>query len=230
MSVVVVSNAASNFPQTGAGRTLSDMLTDIAIAAGGENDPDRRTRALTALRRAIRVYNEVRWKFNRVSEDYTLVAATSSYALPADFADPQRLVMLDSSNGLVGVGPLIYVDWTDWLDGDGSDTGEGNPPSFYTINNEHEAGTLFIKPKPKSDVATSAYPKMRLYYYRRIVMPTGDSEKINIPVEIEGGVEDLAVAYYVGYIEGAPASVQPVAMALRHKEELEQRYRKYPDK
>lgn len=229
MSVVVVGSAASNFPQTGEGRTRIRLVTDIAIASGGENDSDRQARALVALNRSLRTYNEVFWKCNRVSTDITFSASDFDYALPADFAAPIRVALLNTDGKLAGTGSLIYVDYPDWLDGDGDRTQTGDPPSYYTINNEHETGLIEFSPVPTANVATSNYPTARLFYYRRIVLPTSDDAKVNIPVELEGGVEGLAIAYYMGYIEGLPASVQPVAMELRHKEELEQRFRVYPE-
>jgi hypothetical protein len=69
-----------------------------------------------------------------------------------------------------------------------------------------------------------------LHYFRRIILPGDDGTKVNIPMELEGGVEDLATAYYIGYVEGAGRDTQPIATALRHKMELEQRFRKWPDR
>lgn len=230
MSVAIVASAATNFPQTATGRKRSQLLTDIATAAGGENDSDRLARALVALNRALRVYNEVLWKSNRVSTDITFVASDFDYSLPADFAAPSRAVLLDTNGKLGGLEPLCYVDYPIFLDFVGDETTKTDPPCYYSINNEHETGLVVFWPTPSTAVTTSTYPKVRLHYYRRIVLPTDDETKVNIPQELEGGVEDLAVAYYIGYVEGAGRDTQPIATALRHKMELEQRFRKWADR
>lgn len=230
MSVAIVASPASNFPQTLTGRTRSALLTDIATAAGGENDSDRLARALVALNRALRVYNEVLWKCNRLSTDITLVASDFDYSLPADFAAPQRASSLNTAGKLAGLGSIVYCDYTDFLDQVNDNTQVGDPPTIYTINNEHETGLVLFWPTPTANVTTSAYPKVRLHYFRRIILPGDDGTKVNIPMELEGGVEDLATAYYIGYVEGAGRDTQPIATALRHKMELEQRFRKWPDR
>lgn len=227
MSVTVIPSAASNFPQTGTGRTRAQLLTDIATAAGGENDSDRLTRALVALRRAVRVYNVVLWKPCKTSQDITLAAADRDYALASDFAVPARAVLLDSNGKEAGVDPLELWDYSDWLEWYGDETVTSDPPTMLMFNNPHNDGIAYVYPMPLAPT-TATYRKVRLYYYRRIVIPTGDNEVINIPQELEGGIEDLSIGYYLGYVEGVPTAAQPIQMALLHKErELEPRFRAF---
>lgn len=71
MGIVITPRAAS-YPQTGYNRTRADLVKDILVKVGGEGSDIMQERAARALNAAIRFFNSVAWKFNRVTDDIYL--------------------------------------------------------------------------------------------------------------------------------------------------------------
>lgn len=63
---------SASFPQTGANRTRAEATEELASYVGGETRGDMLVRAGASWDAAVRKFNEVPWKFNRVSQDLLL--------------------------------------------------------------------------------------------------------------------------------------------------------------
>lgn len=227
MATGVIATTATNYPQTGSGRTWGQFITDVARRVGGENDPGRYGTIRACCEAAVRGYNVVLWKFNQTTEDLTLVAATDSYALNVYHAAPVRAYMLDGTSRNTNQ-EVQWVDYARWIDVDLVDSrSAGDPPLYYTSLNHHKLGTVIFRPVP-SLPATSGYPTVRVVYLTRVEIPGTDETKLNVPVEVEHGIERLAIAEALETVRGTGQGARAMGEAVFIKTELEQRYRAFP--
>jgi len=217
------SAASAGFPQTGKNRTVSDLIDEIAEFTGGQDRPDVQSQARRALFEAIRAFNAWAWVFNRVSEDITLVAATSEYTLSSNWRSPLVAQLVDSSGYT-----REHVEWIPyrvWMTELPDQSSTGSTPLYYTARNIHETGLVTVDPLPAS---TLTYPTLRLVYHRRILCPS-DSNVINVPTEVEQAIFDEAVWRFLRKKKTFKEARDAKQSALLSKSEIQFEYRDFED-
>lgn len=222
MSDVVVVELGG-FPQTGSNRQRHLALAELAEYVGGVGRPEVLARAGRAWDAAVREFNTVSWRFNRVSQSITLVPGTKTYTLSTDFRGPYRACMLDS-NG-VEKWQLEWMTYECWLDIYSSGTSGGSSlPDYYTAFNSHNAGLVRFEPWP---TGTLTYPTAQLNYFRRIALATGSDDVLNVPMEVDEAVFQLAAAMLLERTKGSDSddarNMRGQAKALRMECQLEHR-------
>lgn len=131
---------------------------------------------LRGVNRALRaVAAERDWPWLQASTSLAVVAATVTYALPADYVRTRRLVNDD------GV-PLERADARQLEDEFGEETGD---PSWFAVDGE----LLVLRP-----IATRALTYAHFYVRREKVL-VGDGETPYLPTEWQDAVVQLAEAY-----------------------------------
>lgn len=178
--------SSSAYPQSGSNRTYNEACNELVQYFGGDNDPDLIGRAGSSYNAAIRAYNDVNWRFNRMQQTITLVASTSSYTLADDFKAPLRAVVLDSNSKEVCA--VQNVPYQNRIDYDADTVQTVSVPEWYELRTPHQAGTIVFWP-PLG--ATLTYPTVRLDYFRWILTVTGDS-RLNVPRDFEQAVFEWA--------------------------------------
>lgn len=224
MGNINIVGTSASLPQTGSGRTRAQITKEIAEHLGGGSQPETQAVAGRCLDDAVRYFNTWPWKFNRVTQDITLVAADFDYSLNSNFRSPWTAMLLDS-NGKTRE-RVRWIPYTEWTRKYPDQSSTGGKPDFYTALNVHETGLILIDPVP---AATITYPTLRLIYHRRIVLPTGDSVKLNVPVEIENAIFSEAVARYVAKRKTFREARDERLIARADRIDLEHEYRDFPD-
>lgn len=197
MSDVVVVTV-SGFPQTSANRTRANATTELAEYAGGSDRPEVQARAGRCWDAAVREFNTVAWRFNRVTQDITLVPGTKTYTLATDFRTPLRGQLLDS--GGLSVYVLGWIPYELWQQYYFAQTNGTSLPTLYTAFNVHNQGLVRFEPFP---TGTLTYPTAQLSYIRRVALATGNDDRLNIPMEVDEAVFQLAAAMLNERTKGA---------------------------
>lgn len=191
-----------SFPQTSNNRTLETLAREIADHDAGGNSQVRRDRAKESIRDAVREFNDVMWVFCRVTTDITLAAtsdgALAEFDLPTNFRTPLRAVFLDTLDREVESLPWVPVE--EKLKGWPQEQSTTNKPQVYMAFNVHTQGKVRYWPRL---IGTFTWPKVRHYYFRRIVHPTGPDDVLNVPEEVENAIFMLAVAKFLAKQIGA---------------------------
>lgn len=188
--------AGASFPQKASNRTLEVLAREIADHDAGGNSQVRRDRAKESLRDSVREFNDVMWKFCRVVTDITLAAtadgALAEFDLPSNFRTPLRAVFLDENDNETRALPYVPVE--EKVHGWPSEQSVSNVPWVYMAFNVHIEGKVRYYPRL---IGTFTWPKVRHYYFRRIVHPTGPDDVLNVPEEVENAIFILAVAKFL---------------------------------
>jgi len=219
---------AANFPQSGGNRTRLAALTEIASFYGGESRPQIVTRAGAAWESAIREYNSWLWTFNRVTMDITLSspspAGSDTYDLATDFAAPNRAKLVDSNSKERD--SLWWVPFEEWLVYFPDRSTPSSRPVAYTAQNVHETGKVIIAPPAGTSLQ---WPTLRLYYFRRIVIPSGEENRLNVPLEVDEGIFQLAQAKMTHKQKSFQEAANEYERAGAYRLGLEHRFRSFPD-
>lgn len=147
---------------------MPDDEEGLAVAGDGIND-------------AIRELNLERWYWALVSQDLTLAADDSDYTLNTAFSMPRAAELLDSSSNPVR--RMAFMDWkTFTMSYPKRDT--SGSPEVYTIRNVHDDGLVQLSAPPSSSFVSS-YPTLRVHYYKRIAILSGNADEIDVPSEVE---------------------------------------------
>lgn len=229
MPVWVITPTATTTTVSSANRTRARAVEELCYYVGGDDDADAKTRAGTAWDRAVRDFNAVYWKFNRLSQDYILPTDFNSSGeadLPTGFRGAIRLMLLDS-NGK-SVEQIEYRDWRIWTITDPYQVVPGNLVNYYTSRNPHADQTFIVDPIPDS-TATFTYPTLRLFYSKRIELATADDATLDVPVEVDEAIFALALAKFVKMMKGARESAEYERDASYQRSEMEREWRDYPD-
>jgi hypothetical protein len=217
----------AGFPQSGNNRTRAEIISEIASFYGGEDRPTIRLRAAKSWESAIREYNTWLWRFNRVTVDIPLAspspANSDTYDLPTDFGEPNRAKLVNADGH-----EEDYVNWVpfeEWLVFFPDRTSPSSLPLFYTAQNIHQTGKVTIYPR----VSTPQWPTLRLYYFRRILIPAGDSERLNVPLEVDEGILQLGQAKMTHKQKSFAEAAEEYDRAVSYRIGLEHRFRDFPD-
>ncbi len=210
----------SAFPQVADNRTLGEAKLELAQYSGGGARDDILSRAGTSYLRAVREFNDIKWKFNRMVDDITLVADEPDYDLENDFKSPMRAIMVDSDSKTRDT--VMWVPHEEWIYHLPDQSTTGSMPIYYTVRNAHQTGIVTVDPIPATELT---WPIMRIHYHRRIVLPVADIEKVNAPVEVEEAIFSRAVALFLAMVrnhrEAGEANVE--AAIRRSRVEIEHR-------
>lgn len=219
-----VASITPTWNQTTDNRTRSEAIEEIADYTGGGNRAVIQARALTAWKGAVREYNTVLWKFNRMIDDITLANNTQDYNLNSDFHMPLRAVLMESGN--IERQSVRWVKFEEWTFFCADNKGTGGAPDYYTARNSHETGLVSVYPKVASPIT---YPTLRVHYFRRIAIPPDAGSRINCPMEVDEGIFQLAVAKHVAKEKGPSKAVEFYALAETIRARVEQQWRDWPD-
>jgi len=222
MSLVFITPPA-DFPQQNTNRTCGNILTDLLQFTGGTEDADAQEKAKLALQMAVREYNGILWNFNRVTQDITLTAETD-FTLAAAFRAPLAATLLDSSNE--NTWTLSWLPWEEFIFQAWDRRGTGSMPLVYTARNVHETGVVTVWPKLTTPLT---WPTMRMEYFRRILIPSGVGDTLNVPEEIEEGIVQRALAILIAMTRTYREARDQLQIAAAIKETLKMEYRGYPD-
>lgn len=179
---VVVSGSASPTP---AAVSYSTLKTKVARYVLESNATTALSVAGDCIRDAVMELNTRRWKWAIVYQDVTLVAGTAAYDLAAPFKAPRKAELINSNSKAVGY--LKYMDPFTFLREFPDRTNSGDPYQ-YTVDNAHEYGQVILSCSPSAAFVAS-YPTLRLWFYRRVQVQSGDSDVLDIPAEVESFVE-----------------------------------------
>lgn len=146
--------------------------------------------------------------------------------LEAEFRNPRAANLLDAN------GHECYaVDYLPWevfqrLLGDDRST-PSNVLEYYTVRNAHETGLVIWYPRI---LRPAAYAELRIVYHRRIALATGDTDRLNVPVEVDEAIFQLAVAHHIakskGFIEASASKKRAGEIRLL----VERDWRDFPPK
>lgn len=216
----------SGFPQSGGNRARADALTELLAYLSLGGDVDARTRAGLAHSAAVREFNSSLWKFNRQVVDVTFddLATTGEYDLPSDFKRPERAMLLDAA-GKERV-PLSFFPYEEKVVFLTDETNPGPQPRLYTGFNIHRAGRVRYHPVP---LGALVYPKARHVYFSEIILSTADGDRLNVPLEVDEAIFQLALAKFVHMQRGSRAAAGEYALAISQRTWVEKLYRGWPD-
>jgi len=195
----VVGSTASNFPQTSNNDTVDAIVDEIADYEGAKTRTAMQNKARACLRRTTREFNRMNWSFNRVTTDIDLendeVSGTvGEYAIPADFKVGLRSQMVDSNSKTRET--VEWVEWRDWARYVPDQSTTGSMPLAYTARNIHQVGRIIVDPPPATVLT---YPTMRMFYFRRIIMPAGN-EVFNVPEEFQEAIVQRAIYHFISKV------------------------------
>lgn len=225
MSTVVVTTAS--FPASGSNRARNAVISELTEWTGGGNRTEMQVRAGRAWDSAVRQFNAIAWRFNRMQDDITLssTSGTTDYTLNTDFRSPLKAMLLDSSSRLVE-GPLIWMPYGQWVASWPDQTGTGNQPELYTVRNEHETGIVTFDP-PTS--GSNTYPTVRIDYHRRILTQSGDTGVLNVPQEVDEAIFQLALAIFISKVRSYQEARDQFTLAARMRSECERMWRDFDE-
>lgn len=215
-----------SWSQTGGNHTMAQIYAYVARHAGGASDQDRLLRAEEAVRAAILRYNMTYWKFNRKQKDITLVGGTAEYTLDSNFYMPASpgAKLLDASNRERDI--IEYIEFEDYTKAMFDESETSTLVWYYTVRNVHANGIVRFIPTPGT---TLTYPKARINYLSRIVVPTSTDDKLDVPQEVEQGILDLAVAEYIKGLRGGASATIEYSLAQNVLEALKTIHQDWPD-
>jgi len=167
--------------QTPAGTTLTNLKTEVARFVKAPNSAEVLGVCSDGINDGIRFMNSRPWEFNLTSELLTLVADQKEYAIDATVKLPRHVECLDSSS--VARMRIPYVPVKDFLTGfqDRSNSGQ---PLAYTVLNPYNYGQMSFSTAPNA-AFVAKYPKIRHWFYRYIQFPSGASDVIDVPNDVE---------------------------------------------
>ena len=116
----------------------------------------------------------------KAASDANLTNGTATYNLPSDFFAIDQVQQIDTDGD-----PQYTLDFIPWARfnityNSQDDTGR---PTIWTLRSAYEDETIRLYPVPDSAAATDW--DLRLNYYRRITVPTQESDLITGPEELE---------------------------------------------
>ncbi|MCK5245736.1 hypothetical protein KAR02_02485 [Candidatus Bipolaricaulota bacterium] len=215
----------ADFPQIANLRSQGEIIEDLLDYTGGGDRTEARRRARRALTETIRAFNGMAWRFNRRTQDVTLLTITSEYDLNADIRNIWKVMMLDTNGQLAG--SVEWIPYQDFLRYDGSTVSTVTVPNEYTVFNFHNEGKIYFL--PRIGEGPFIYPKARVFYHKRIDTPGSDDDYIDAPEEVETAIVRQAAALLVArtrtFEEATRARADANAITLAAQRE----WRDWPD-
>lgn len=222
-------SSAVTSPGTTSNRTRGQAITELCYYVGGDDDNDARARAGTAWDRAVRLFNQNPWKFNRTVTSFTLPTdfdTSGEVSLPDNFRNPLRMMLVDSGGNTVNF--ISYIKWREWTLRYPYQKRLGGGPFWFTVRNPHSSPVLIVDPIP-DPTYNYIYPTLTFYYHTRIALAAADDSTLDVPQEVDEAIFSQALANFVEMLKGGPESRQYTAEAALKRIEIEPEWRDYED-
>jgi len=222
MSFVFVPTS-SDFPQDNTNRPCSKIVTDLLQFTGGLEDSDAQDKAKLALQMSVREYNGFLWRFNILTDPITLTAG-KEFTLNADFRAPLAATLLDASGDQVW--RVRYEPYELFLEKAWDRRGTGGQPLVYTARNTHQNGIIEVWPKL---VTPLTWPTLQVEYFRRIILPSGPDDVLNVPQEVEAGIAQRALSILIAMSRTFKEARDQTIIAERSMTQLKVDYQGFTD-
>jgi hypothetical protein len=146
--------------------------------------------------------------------------------LEAEFRNPKFANLLDDKGHESY--PVDYLPWEEFQRCYGEDRIlTASTIDAYTVRNAHQTGIVTWYPRI---LRPATYPKLRIVFHRRIALASADTDRLNVPVEVDQAIFDLAVAHHIakskGFIEASASKKRAAELRLL----VERDWRDWPPK
>lgn len=222
-------SAATGFPDTGDNRSRLEASRELADYVGGASRPVILDKAGRAWDAAVRRYNKRLWKFTRTETDHALgsvSAGTFEFTNSLGFRGPIRAQLLNSSGEEDDI--VYWVNYEMWTEFSPEREANQNAPRIYTAQNTHKDGKIIISP-PTLAGASMEHATLRLIHYIYIALAKTPEAKLNVPVDFDEGIFQLATAIFLSTERSFRESREAFALALAAQVELWPEHRGYPE-
>lgn len=203
--------------EVGAPRTLLSSVQDICGMSGISRpativSPDRNTvQAILACQQALNtIWYKTRWDWRFVWWRLEMVADQMWYDVPLDF---------DAAGSVFGVhrssSPIGFLPWEEMIEN--FPAIRNLPPAFATVDTDLEAvdsacsgmtehwtikgGYVGLWQPPSAGFIEQSSPSLVGGYYRKLLMPYGEGDEIEIPMDLYPAHDNLALGIFKQYKE-----------------------------
>jgi hypothetical protein len=229
--MLVVSSTSSAPSTASTNRTRAQAAQELCYYTGGDDSNDAKLRAAALWDAAVRELNVYAWRFNRVYVDLTMPGDFNAHGeanVGTTFRAPLRGFFLNSAGDQQL--RLAYKPWKSWTlqYPDQSAKGSGSF-NYYTHRNVNQTHTIIIDPIPDQTGNYSSLPTLRIHYFQRIDLATGDDSQLAVPQEFDELVFKIARANLVLMMKGVAGGAGFLAEAKQFQYEVERDWRDYED-
>jgi hypothetical protein len=179
----------STWAPTPASAPLGEILKDVAGYVLMPLDDEVLDVARQGVKAAIAKLNTRTWNWALTYSTVTFAAGTQEYDLDQSFKQPRNFSLRDT-NGL-DRDRLNFLPWGSFLKD--CQWGVTGSPEYYSVTNPQIFGVLRLDMSP-SAAWVAQNPTGRLWYYRRIQLPT-DTGALNVPHEVGDYVREYAQGF-----------------------------------
>lgn len=224
MSKVAVVGTSATYPLKGANFTRLEAAQALADHTGGLTNEAQLAKARRAWDRAVDDYNDVSWKFNIITQDFTLVNDDRDYALDTTntFRTAKSCHLVDASSEIITT--LRFSQFSQYLFERRDKSGEGGEPKTYYFQNAHKDGLIYFYPKP---VTTITHPTARLFYHHWIEKVTSDTARLDVPRDVDLAIWEKALHNFMTVEKGVNDRVVQERHALNKRLMVERAHRDY---
>lgn len=149
--------------------------------------------------------------------------------LSTDFKSPKAAFLVDSDGH--SSWPLEYIPYYEWLQLYNEDRNlVSTSLDVFTVRNPHETGKVLWYPRIQRPASWVA---LRLIYHRRILLASTNESRLNVPVEVEQAIFDLAVAKHISKVRGFTTEkgvTSAFILAKQSRQTVEAEHRDWPAK
>ena len=146
------------------------------------------------------------------------------YPLQTDFRNPIRGSLLDV-NGFEKY-QISYQPWEQFPSIFEINDSPTTSPIVYTVKNPHLLGKVQFWPRVR---IPNNYPVFRLIYSKFIAPALGDSDRLNVPVQVDEAIFKIAVANILSRVRSFEEAKIAFALAAGYRMEIEQYLRDFED-
>jgi hypothetical protein len=215
----------ATYPATSLNRTRNKVASEILSYIGSPSDKDMIARCGDCWDEAVRSFNALPWKFNRVSENITLLASTNDYTLTGLVRDPFHARLLDSQARAID--DIPYVPFDEYVRAYYPLIGTSNLPQIYTMPNRFETGQVTLW--PPLGAGTFPYPTIQFNYHRYIQTQQIDSGVLSVPQDVDQAIFMFARALMLHKQKGAVEARVDYQLALDFRQAIEREHRDWGD-
>lgn len=216
----------ATYPATSLNRTRNKVASEILAYIGSPSDKDMIGRAGDCWDEAVRMFNVIPWKFNRVSENITLVASTNDYTLTGLVRDPFHARLMDAQGRAID--DVVYVPFDEYVRAYYPLIGVSNLPQIYTMPNRFETGQVTLW--PPLGAGPFPYPTIQFNYHRHIVTQQLDSGVLSVPADVDQAIFMLARAMMNHKQKGTREAAGDYQLAADFRTVVEREHRDWGDK
>jgi hypothetical protein len=173
--------AGSGFTPSPGLKTCTQLQSEVVRFVRAPNSATALTVALDALREGVADINRRVWHWTRVTQDITPSEGDDAYDLSDNFKAPNHAHLLNADGNRVGF--LGYIDSKNFLI-ENYDNSVDGAAYYYTVINGHATGEMTLSKAPDA-AFVSAYPTIRLYYYRNVQPCAAGGDVLAVPMNVE---------------------------------------------